>query len=58
MQNASFIQMYFKVLFNFQVDLYNPDYERFPKFKKAKAQMTVLGPGDVLYIPMYWFIIN
>ncbi|XP_061421441.1 hypoxia-inducible factor 1-alpha inhibitor [Lethenteron reissneri] len=38
-----------------QVDFENPDYERFPNFRKAIGYETVVGPGDVLYIPMYWW---
>nr|CAD7588920.1 unnamed protein product [Timema genevievae] len=38
-----------------QVDFEHPDFVRFPKFKNAKGQEAVLGPGDVLYIPIYWW---
>lgn len=38
-----------------QIDFENPDFERFPKFENAEAYETVVGPGDVLYIPMYWW---
>ncbi|XP_033643866.1 hypoxia-inducible factor 1-alpha inhibitor-like [Asterias rubens] len=38
-----------------QVDFENPDYEKFPKFRNAKGLQTVVGPGDVIYIPMYWW---
>ncbi|XP_069096461.1 hypoxia-inducible factor 1-alpha inhibitor [Pleurodeles waltl] len=38
-----------------QVDFENPDYERFPNFRNVVAYETVVGPGDVLYIPMYWW---
>lgn len=37
-----------------QVDFDNPDYKRFPKFKDVRGFETVVGPGDVLYLPMYW----
>lgn len=37
-----------------QVDFDNPDYKRFPKFKDVKGYETVVGPGDVLFLPMYW----
>ncbi|KAJ8319116.1 hypothetical protein KUTeg_004207 [Tegillarca granosa] len=37
-----------------QVDFDEPDFERFPNFKKAHGFETFVGPGDVLYIPMYW----
>jgi hypoxia-inducible factor 1-alpha inhibitor (HIF hydroxylase) len=38
-----------------QVDFENPDYEKFPKFRYVDGQEGVLGPGDVLYLPMYWW---
>ena len=47
--NHFFYQSYF-----FQVNFDDPDFERFPKFRDAKAVEAVVGPGDVIYIPMYW----
>lgn len=38
-----------------QVDFDNPDYERFPKLREAKGLEVIVSPGDVLYIPMYWW---
>ncbi|XP_078659529.1 hypoxia-inducible factor 1-alpha inhibitor-like [Branchiostoma floridae x Branchiostoma belcheri] len=38
-----------------QVDFDKPDYNRFPKFRYASGVEAVVGPGDVLYIPMYWW---
>lgn len=38
-----------------QVDFDNPDYKRFPNFQNVVGYETVVGPGDVLYIPMYWW---
>ncbi|XP_063817490.1 hypoxia-inducible factor 1-alpha inhibitor isoform X1 [Pseudophryne corroboree] len=38
-----------------QVDFDNPDLERFPNFRNVVGYETVVGPGDVLYIPMYWW---
>ena len=38
-----------------QVDLYNPDLDRFPKFAQAQPLEARLNPGDVLYIPQYWW---
>ncbi|XP_060075232.1 hypoxia-inducible factor 1-alpha inhibitor-like [Ylistrum balloti] len=38
-----------------QVDFDNPDFTQFPKFKEACGMEAVVGPGDVLYIPMYWW---
>ena len=37
------------------VDLRNPDFNRFPKLKDVKGCEAIVGPGDVLYIPAYWF---
>lgn len=37
------------------VDFDRPDNVRFPKFREAKGFQTVIGPGEVLYIPMYWW---
>eukprot|EP01135_Chromosphaera_perkinsii_P001324 Nk52_evm51s164 gene=Nk52_evmTU51s164 len=38
-----------------RVDFEHPNYSKFPLFKDARAAEAVIGPGDVLYIPMYWF---
>lgn len=38
-----------------QVDLSNPDYNSFPKSQNLRGVQTVVGPGDVLYIPIYWW---
>ncbi|WAQ96454.1 HIF1N-like protein [Mya arenaria] len=38
-----------------QVDLENPDYEQFPNVRNLHGYEGVVGPGDVLYIPMYWW---
>lgn len=38
-----------------QVDSANPDLERFPHFARPNGQQVILEPGDVLYIPPYWF---
>jgi len=38
-----------------QVDINNPDFDAFPKFKEAKAYTLTLHPGEVLFLPSYWF---
>ncbi|XP_023219801.1 hypoxia-inducible factor 1-alpha inhibitor-like isoform X1 [Centruroides sculpturatus] len=38
-----------------QVDFDNPDFEKFPRFHEIRGQDAIIGPGDVLYIPMYWW---
>lgn len=39
------------------VDVARPDFERFPKFRRAMAaaQAAELGPGDAMFIPSMWF---
>lgn len=39
------------------VDFYDPDFEKFPKFKAAlpHAQVADLEPGDGLFIPSMWW---
>ena len=39
------------------IDIDNPDYELFPKFRLAEQHRRecILQPGDVLFIPSLWF---
>lgn len=39
------------------VDVWNPDFEKFPRYAKAQdvAQEAVLEPGDAIYIPSLWW---
>lgn len=37
------------------VNFDNPNFTKHPKFKNVKGYETVVGPGDVLYIPIYWW---
>ncbi len=39
-----------------QVNFDDPDFEKFPNFREAQGMEAVLGPGDVLYLPMYWWV--
>ena len=42
-----------------QVDLENPDLEKFPKYSKAKFEECILAPGEMLYIPpKYWHFVK
>ncbi|GFO38263.1 hypoxia-inducible factor 1-alpha inhibitor [Plakobranchus ocellatus] len=38
-----------------QVDFDEPDLKKFPLFSKLKGYEGIVGPKDVLYIPMYWW---
>jgi hypothetical protein len=38
-----------------QVNFESPDFEKFPKFRNIAGVDAVVGPGDVLYIPNYWW---
>ncbi|XP_031833279.2 bifunctional peptidase and arginyl-hydroxylase JMJD5 [Nomia melanderi] len=38
-----------------QVDPFNPDFEKWPNFKKATGFMSYLKPGEMLYIPPKWW---
>ena len=38
-----------------QVNLTAPDVTKFPRFQQAQLQEVVVGPGDVLYLPAWWW---
>jgi hypothetical protein len=38
-----------------EVDWSKPDYEKFGKFAKAQTNEIITRPGDVVYLPTYWF---
>ena len=37
------------------MEIEQPDYEKYPKFKNVDRYECVLEPGDVLFIPALWF---
>lgn len=39
------------------VDIHNPDFDKYPKFKQAMevGQVAELEPGDAIYIPSMWW---
>ncbi|XP_032098895.1 bifunctional peptidase and arginyl-hydroxylase JMJD5 [Sapajus apella] len=42
-----------------QVDVENPDLEKFPKFAKAPFVSCILSPGEVLFIPVkHWHYVR
>lgn len=38
-----------------RVDAYEPDVARYPRFAKARALQCVVEPGELLYIPRFWW---
>jgi hypothetical protein len=38
-----------------QVDFSDPDLDSFPDFAEVNANEVIMQPGDVLYLPTYWF---
>lgn len=38
-----------------EVDWSNPNLNQFPKFRDLLANEVILTPGDMLYVPAYWF---
>ena len=37
------------------VNFEDPDYEKYPLFKKAKVYRITLKSGDCLFLPSYWW---
>ena len=37
------------------VDAEDPDYARFPRFRRVESITLELGPGEILYIPRLWW---
>lgn len=38
-----------------EIDWSKPDYKRFPHFAEVQANEVILKPGEVLYLPSFWF---
>ena len=38
-----------------QVNLTAPDLTRHPRFEHARLREAIVGPGDVLYLPSWWW---
>lgn len=38
-----------------ELDVFDPDYEKFPNFSKASVYEFIIEPGELLYIPAFWF---
>ena len=38
-----------------EIDWSKPEYDKYPKFAKTKTTEVITKPGDVLYLPTFWF---
>lgn len=38
-----------------QVNLTSPDLDRYPNFKNARLRELIVGPGEILYLPAWWW---
>ncbi|MCT7982098.1 cupin-like domain-containing protein [Laspinema sp. A4] len=38
-----------------EVDLLNPDYEKYPRFKEVEIIEVILEPGEVIFLPVGWW---
>ena len=38
-----------------QIDIEHPDFERYPEFRGVPSFEATLEPGDLLFIPAWWF---
>mmetsp|Transcript_15280 Transcript_15280/g.23007 ORF Transcript_15280/g.23007 Transcript_15280/m.23007 type:complete len:862 (+) Transcript_15280:57-2642(+) len=38
-----------------EIDWSKPDYDKYPLFKDARASEIIIKPGEVLYVPTFWF---
>ena len=37
------------------VDVDHPDLTRFPRYRQARGMEAILHPGEILFIPIYWW---
>ncbi len=37
------------------VDILKPDLEKFPNFSKARRLKCTIRPGDILFMPAFWW---
>lgn len=44
-----------KFLYNSEINVFDPDHERFPRFAKAKGFHLLQKPGDLVYTPPGWW---
>lgn len=42
-------------LLHTELDTYNPDYSKFPRFAQAACGQVTVSPGELLYYPAYWW---
>jgi hypothetical protein len=38
-----------------QVNLTSPDLDRYPNFNNSRLREVIVGPGDILYLPAWWW---
>ncbi len=38
-----------------QVDIHKPDLAKFPRFQSARGFVVHLQPGEMLFVPRYWW---
>jgi lysine-specific demethylase 8 len=55
LRETHLVYPYLDNIVNSRVDPEHLDVERFPRFRRARVFSTVVGPGDVLYIPRGWW---
>jgi [protein]-arginine 3-hydroxylase / protease len=44
-----------KIPYMSQINIEQPDIDKFPKFQKAKYMECLIEPGDMLFIPAFWW---